>query len=361
MGCISVFDRISITDHGWRPSKDNGVGRLVPVLGIMILFPEAALPDTVVLKTGGTIKECRIQSEADGTVYLRTPGGTMGVPRSVIVRIEKARSLFDAFEEKRARLAPGDGSGTFNLALWCRDAAGLREEMDDLLQKTLLLQPENLQARKLLGYYRSGQGWKQLPPLPLSLKVTATRAPMAAAAAAAAAAAKKKSAGGKEGPPAPVRPRSDELREEIENQLNIILHTRRDVELDPGAPREGPGAGVELAIQVLEGRSPSPIYFGQAIGGPTSHATLTISAAASWMTTRPPELRLLGEVPGSLAPESNLALLDAMARGTKQIHEYLDRLNGLRVDRWAAAAAPPAPEGKSRHGKNPGEAGPCSF
>ena len=116
--------------------------------------------DTVHLKDGGLILECRILREDTEKVYLRTPGGSMGVPKAVIGSIEKAKSLFDTYDEKLARVPKDDFKGFFALAQWCRQAAGLRQEMYGLLEKVVELKKDHTEARRMLGHARIDGQWQ---------------------------------------------------------------------------------------------------------------------------------------------------------------------------------------------------------
>ena len=114
---------------------------MVRIAVLALSFLLVALPllraDTVYLKTGGLIKDCRMLKEEAGTVFLRTPGGQMGVPREDILRIEKEESVFDSFDKQRVKLRKDDANGHFELARWCRQESGLRQEANELLKKVI--------------------------------------------------------------------------------------------------------------------------------------------------------------------------------------------------------------------------------
>ncbi len=125
-------------------------------LGCSGLLCAGARADVVYLKNGKSI-EGKVTVEGD-RVKVEIPHGTVSFPRDKVLRIEKRESRLDVYDRKRAALAAGDAKGRLALAEWClREGMGNRREA--LLREVLEIDPENAEARKLLGYVKHEGKW----------------------------------------------------------------------------------------------------------------------------------------------------------------------------------------------------------
>ncbi len=271
--------------------------------------------DTVHLKGGGIIQNCRVVKEDpkvkdhEKLVFIRTPGGRMGVPKELVARIDRGKSVFDLYDEKLAKIRDDDGRGLFMLALWCQETAGLRQEMDELLKKTIALKPDDAEARHLLGYIKDGLEWKKLPPLKLVLRIDGKKT-------------------------------STELQEAIRRQLTVAFMVREDVRLEKTTESINPDDLLELETQVALGKTPAAIFYGMAIRGPAVHCVVSFRAEGKGVDEKnPPSLVLKGEVMASVPNSEVQAVTDGLTRGAQRLHQFLDQLLQLRVKRLEAAAA----------------------
>ncbi|MHC4916155.1 MAG: hypothetical protein ACYTGB_11765 [Planctomycetota bacterium] len=121
-----------------------------------LLAAAAARADVVYLKNGKSI-EGKVTVEGD-RVVVEIPHGTISFPRAKVLRIERRESRIEVYERKYAALPEKDAAARLTLAEWCaREGLGNRRE--GLLREALDVDPENAEARKLLGYVRHNDRW----------------------------------------------------------------------------------------------------------------------------------------------------------------------------------------------------------
>jgi hypothetical protein len=282
----------------------RNASRLAGVLTVLI--PMAAAADTVLLKNQGKIFNCRILAEEPGgQVFLRTLGGRMGVPRSEIVRIEKQKSVFDAYDEMLAKLGPKDMAAHMKLALWCRSEAGMWEEADELAKKVMAMKSDHPQARRMLGYVRDAGEWHLPPPLSVRCSITADKL----------------------------------LEEEVTKQLGILLPTRKDLQVVPDLKDLKSLNGLELAINVEMNARDRLTFYGQQTQEPTTVATITLTAASAWTGKTPPKLVLEGALLTAIPDARRLAVGDAFTRHPLEVHAFLDNLIKERLAKIEALLA----------------------
>lgn len=125
------------------------------VLGAVSMVA-GARADTVHLTNGNRI-EGRATVEGDW-VGIEIPGGTVSVPRQAVTSIEKSPTVFDEYDRRHAALAADDVAGRLELAAWCRQN-GLRTRGDAILNEVLSIEPNNVEARELLGYVKENGSW----------------------------------------------------------------------------------------------------------------------------------------------------------------------------------------------------------
>ncbi len=121
-----------------------------------LLFTVAAQADVVYLKNGKSIEgKVTVKGEK---VVVEIPHGTVSFPKRKVLRIERKVSSVETYEQKHKALPAGDVQARLKLAAWSRrHSMGNRSE--GLLQEDLELDPENVEARKLLGFVKHGQKW----------------------------------------------------------------------------------------------------------------------------------------------------------------------------------------------------------
>jgi hypothetical protein len=253
--------------------------------------------DTVFLKDGTQIPDCKVKSESDTYVSVATTGGDMVVPKSQVFRILRTKTVYDTYKEQRAAIRDGDVNGLYKLALWCRSANGLRRESDELLAEVIALKEDHSEARRLLGQVKLGGEWVTPKPLSIRLKTS-----------------------GPEG-------------QDLRSALDLFLKTRQDVELAPdsGSPAEGNApfdtCGMDSSVVILR-KAPST-FFGVAVGEPTYSASVRLQASGPWIGKTPLKVNADGQVPGK-GGNSGLAVHNAFGTSGAFIHRFLDQLTELR-------------------------------
>ncbi len=127
------------------------------VLGLLAALAAPAAADIIHLKNGGRI-EGTVLSEEGGKVRVRTKFGVQTIDRSLIDRIEKKKTPYEEYLERRAALDPGDADGHFELARFCREH-GLRKEEAELYRETLKIDPQHDGANEAVGNVRYEGEW----------------------------------------------------------------------------------------------------------------------------------------------------------------------------------------------------------
>ena len=108
------------------------------------------LADTIYLKDGTHISNCQVVSSTELMVFIRTPAGDMGVPRTSIHRIQRQKSSYDTYRENLARVRKDDVKGLYKLATWCRTREGLRKESDYLAASVFALDKNHVGAPDII-------------------------------------------------------------------------------------------------------------------------------------------------------------------------------------------------------------------
>ena len=236
-----------------------------------------------------------------GKLLLRTPGGRMGVPRQLVLRIERGETTFDTYDEKRSRIRDNDYQQLYDLARWCREDAGLREETYPLLEKVIALRKGHVKARHLLGYMWTGTEWEKIAPLPISIELT----------------------------------REKDLTEAVRGHFSIVLQTRKDLKIVED-PKIIETTGCRLVLSITTDRSPGAKFYGLQVQGPTAHATIELIPAARWIRgsrirNSPFEVLMKGEVRQG-TPNARLeSVSDGFTRSNKAIHDFFDEILEHRI------------------------------
>lgn len=127
------------------------------VIASMLLAAGTSLADEVFLKNAGSISG-RIVEQTDEIVRVDIGGGTIGVPASEVERIVKGRTALDDYDERTARLGPGDVSGWRSLGRWASQQ-GLPAQAREAYDRVLELAPNDAEARKALGFVQVDGRW----------------------------------------------------------------------------------------------------------------------------------------------------------------------------------------------------------
>ena len=275
-------------------------GRRLALAAVLISGPFlSVLPaDTVFLKDGTQILDCKVTEETPTSVSVRTPVGDMVVPRSQVQRIQRNKSNYDKYQEGLSALREGDVNGLFKLATWCRTAEGLRKESDDLLARVISLKENHAEARRLLGHLKRGADWIVPPPLSIRLKT----------------------AGGKEG--------------DLHTNLALFVKMRRDGRLvdDPDAKSTGgdPLDSCTMDATVILSRKAAGTFYGVSVGQATLGATVRLQARSDWIGKTLIKAAAEGQVPAASA-NSELAVKNALGSSSLILHRFLDQLIELRL------------------------------
>lgn len=282
-----------------NPLRVSLLWRVVPVLGGLALLAGLGLrADTVFLKDGSQILDCKILSESEASVSVRTPSGDMVVPRSQVFRIQKVKTVYDRFEEQRSRLAANDVAGFFKLAQWCRGTDGLRQEGDELLLKILELKPDHAATRRLLGHVQVDGKWVVPAPLEIELKTSTGTA-------------------------------AD--RKALREQFALFLRSRRDVRLLPEGTAADPRLGCVTSLAVTLSQGGAPTFYGKKLGAPQLGASVLLQSRSSWIGKSPLKTSVSGQVPSGVANAASQGIKNALGSGGQTLHKYLDQLLQLRA------------------------------
>jgi len=133
--------------------------RRVPALALvfaLVASSTAVFADRVHLKDGRVI-EGEVVDKGD-QVEIRLHLGSTTVRKDEIARIEKVKTASELYKEKAAAVAEGDADAHLELAQWCQEQR-LAEEAHAELLATIAIDPEQAQARALLGHVKVGDAW----------------------------------------------------------------------------------------------------------------------------------------------------------------------------------------------------------
>ncbi len=182
---------------------------------------------------------------------------------------------------------------------------------------------DHAEARRLLGYFRSGEEWRQPNPLVLRLKI------------------------------ANKIEDDEKVLETLSAQISIILTARDDVQLSQDVRGIEKLGSCDLAASVVIGKSPVIKFFDMPIGGPTVYASIKLDPKTQWGGRAIPGLQIQGEVPASVPDARTQVLGDAFTRSSKEIHDLLDQVVQERLKQLEAAVNGKSPPGKAGAGRSP--------
>ena len=256
------------------------------------------LADTIYLKDGTHISNCQVVSSTELMVFVRTPAGDMGVPRTSIHRIQRQKSSYDTYRENLARVRKDDVKGLYKLATWCRTREGLRKESDYLAASVFALDKNHVGARRLLGHIRVGDRWYVPRPLCIQLHI--------------------RSAAGTT---------PDVLRD----RFALFLETRKDVRVVSTLEDVKQLDAVTIDLSVVVARKVGTRFSGLQIGRAYLGAAVRLQARSEWTGRVPPKTAVAGEIPASVPNAISIAVKSALAQNGRTLHRFLDRVLAVRT------------------------------
>jgi hypothetical protein len=115
-----------------------------------------AIADEVKLKNGSTLEGTVL--EENGRVTIDLGYGTVSVDRAEVKSISKPVQLTDEYDRRLREVKDDDPNGYVQVAQWAAQH-GLKSRSIALLRKVLMLDPNNENARRELGYVRFKDAW----------------------------------------------------------------------------------------------------------------------------------------------------------------------------------------------------------
>ena len=122
-----------------------------------LLAPGMAGADEVYLKSGGQLSGRVVSSNAT-SIVVDVGAGRITVATSSVLRIEEGRSPLQEYEERAAKLAPGDVAGWVALGEWA-SGKGLGRQSSEAYQKALAASPRDPRANAALGNQQIDGRW----------------------------------------------------------------------------------------------------------------------------------------------------------------------------------------------------------
>jgi hypothetical protein len=121
------------------------------------LLAVAASADEVHLKSGGQLSG-RIVSRTAAAIEIDVGAGRITVPTSTVVRVEEGRSALHEYEDRAAKLAPGDVNGWLALGDWA-SARALGTQARQAYERALAAGPDSARANEALGRVQVNGRW----------------------------------------------------------------------------------------------------------------------------------------------------------------------------------------------------------
>jgi len=138
------------------------VKRLSILLVIVCLL--AALPaqgEVIKLRDGSEL-EGKIVERTKTAIRLKLDDVEISIEGDQIVSIDGKEYKVDVnamLEERLSSVKPGDADGLYEVAVWC-NSKGLTEKRDELVKKTLEINPQHPGANRMVGnVFRNGKWW----------------------------------------------------------------------------------------------------------------------------------------------------------------------------------------------------------
>ena len=124
---------------------------------LLVLVPALLFADDVYVK-GGAKFSGRIVSHTETTITIDIGQGEVGIPVDRIEKIVQGYSPLNEYEERAAKLQPGDANGWRDLGRFAAER-GLARQAELAYKKVLAIDPNDLEARSGLGYVEINGRW----------------------------------------------------------------------------------------------------------------------------------------------------------------------------------------------------------
>lgn len=273
---------------------------------IACLLATTARADTVILQSGGVISNCKVVRKSGRLVEVRTPSGRMSVPREVVKKIKRGKSVFDTYEKKLSRIKKRDHRKLFKLSAWCSKTPGLRPEMLELAERVIALKPNHGEARRMLGYFRKGKKWVKLPPLELNVEVSDN---------------------------------AKEISPWIPDRVSKSISERSDFEMSWEEPEGRSLHSCTVAVSAKSRRKGAALFYGTKVRKGQTVVLVKLVARGKWLGRKGISVTIEGEVPGDIPNSEDLAVQDAFTRNATKVTRFLDRIQRKRTRALEAARA----------------------
>ena len=277
---------------------------LLPVWLVLLLFPVTVQGDTVILRDGGKVRDCRVLEKRSDGLVVRTRSGRMVIPNDLIKKIKKKECVFDIYDRKVAAVSD-NANGIYEVAEWCRKQGGLRPEMDELLERAIALDPNHAESRHLMGQVWDGQSWVELPPLSIAL----------------------------------VMENHEELQQAVKTQLSIVMDIRKDLQFVDSLDDVKAAHGCELVVNLFVKKTRTAKFYRLRVKGPAIHTKVKLKPRGKLAGRESLEIKLRGEVSNSLPDARAKAIGDAFVRKPRKLHGMFDELQRRRILLVEAALA----------------------
>ncbi|MEM7233484.1 MAG: hypothetical protein AAF517_15000 [Planctomycetota bacterium] len=267
--------------------------RLIAIL-LTVVFVTEASADTIFLKNGTQIMNCKVTDETPQAVSCKTPSGDMVVPRSAIARVVKQRTVYDDYKAQYAKLRKGDTKARYKLALWARNRAELRGESHKVLQEILAIDAKHAGAHKLLGHLYVDGKWIVPEKTVVFLRTTSNDA-------------------------------------ELRNSLELLFSARSDFRLGSAAEAKKPPKDYCVFDAYVSISKKQTRLYGGSVGGPSFAAGVKFRASSSWLGKRPLTTQASGYAPSNTPNGKAQAVNNAMGTSSRGLHLFLDKLTAKRL------------------------------
>ena len=128
------------------------------VFFVVCLATPVAFGDKLYLKNGNVL-EGKLVRETATHYYFKMKGmGEQPIAKSQVVKVERSKSAFDEYAEKKKALAKDDAEGHYQLGLWCKEN-GLRNEAKAAFEAAVEIDPDHAGAREELGFVKYEGEW----------------------------------------------------------------------------------------------------------------------------------------------------------------------------------------------------------
>jgi colicin import membrane protein len=126
-------------------------------LPFLFFLSAAASADDVYLQGAGKISG-RIVERTATSVTIEVSSGKVTVPMARVARIEEKRSPLEEYEQRAARLSPGDAAGWMALGDWAA-ANDMNTKAREAYERAVAIAPNDPAANKALGNVQVDGRW----------------------------------------------------------------------------------------------------------------------------------------------------------------------------------------------------------